>query len=301
MSHYNIGIDLGGTKVRVGIVDESGNIIEEITELTECEKGYEYVINKIINMINRLKNKDSVSTIGIGAPGPLDSNKGIIIEPPNLHGWKNVDIVKMIHEKTGIKTILDNDANVAGLAEAIYGAGKNYSIVQYITISTGIGGGLVINRKLISGAQGAAGEIGNMIVLPNGYKHSNLNAGTLEGLCSGTAIDRIAKERKITDEGAKKVFQLAFEGNEQARQLIYEVIDFLAIGIANIIHTINPDVFVLGGGVTESLKKYGYIEVLSDRVKKYVYDSLKESVNIKAAQLGTKSGLIGAGILPFFN
>ncbi|OEF99171.1 hypothetical protein BHF71_09825 [Vulcanibacillus modesticaldus] len=298
MASYNIGIDLGGTNVRVGVVDEHGHIIEEVSDLTEAKKGPKYVVDKITKMINSLENKDKISSIGIGAPGPLNPNTGVIIEPPNLLGWKNVPIVEMIYENTGIYCRLDNDANVAGLAEAKYGNGKDFDIVQYITISTGIGGGLIINKKIVSGSQGAAGEIGQMRIIANSPKQ--LTSSTLEDLSSGTAIAKFAKERKITNKGAKEVFELADNGNIDAKRLINEVLDYLAVGIANITHTVNPDIFILGGGVTESLKKYGYINELIAKVRGYVYNSLVDFVNIKPAKLGTKAGIIGAANLVKF-
>jgi len=295
---YTIGIDLGGTNLRIGLFDEKGEIIKEQSRPTEAEKGPEYAITNMAEAINDLKSNYDIKAVGIGSPGPLFPNTGIIIEPPNLPGWMNVPIVKMLEEKTGLPVKLENDANAAALAEATLGAGKGASSVYYITISTGIGGGYVLNGQLVSGAQGNCGEIGNMIVnpSPDAYQGPGLNRGALEGLASGTAIGRIGKERLNITNGAQEVFQLAEQGNQQAQEIIDEAVNYLAIGLANIINTVNPEVIVIGGGVMKS--KDLILKPLIEKTREYVYPSLKESLVIKPAVLDQKAGLVGAGLLP---
>ncbi|WP_226670506.1 ROK family protein [Metabacillus litoralis] len=295
---YTIGIDLGGTNLRIGLFNEQGEIIEEQNCSTEVEKGPHYTINIMAEAITSLKEKYEVKAIGIGAPGPLNPHEGVIIEPPNLTGWVNIPLVKLLEEKVALPVKLENDANAAALAEATLGAGKGASSVFFITVSTGIGGGFVLNGQLVSGAQGNCGEIGNMIVNPShdAYQGPGLNKGALEGVASGTAIGRIGQERLNITNGAQGVFQLAEQGNETAQLILDEAINYLAIGLANIVHTVNPEIIVIGGGVMKSQSLI--LQPLIEKTKKYLYPSLKASLNIKPALLDQKAGLIGAGLLP---
>ncbi|MDQ0226795.1 ROK family protein [Metabacillus niabensis] len=295
---YTIGIDLGGTNLRIGLFNEQGEIVEEYSRATEAEKGPEFAVNNMQEVINRLKQQYEIKAVGIGSPGPLDPYEGVIIEPPNLTGWVDVPLVKMLEEKTGIPVKLENDANAAALAEATLGAGKGAKSVFYVTVSTGVGGGYVNNGELISGAQGNCGEIGNMIVnpSPDAYQGPGLNKGALEGLASGTAIGRIGKERLGITNGAQGVFELASQGDKAAQDILDEAINYLAIGLANIVHTVNPEVIVIGGGVMKS--KDLILQPLIEKTRNYLYPSLRDSLIIKPALLDQKAGLIGAGLLP---
>jgi glucokinase len=295
---YTIGIDLGGTNLRIGVFNEQGEIINEQSQPTEAANGPEYVINQMAEIINELKSTYEIKAVGIGSPGPLNPHDGIIIEPPNLPGWVNVPIVNILEEKTNLPIKLENDANAAALAEATLGAGKGASSVFFITVSTGIGGGYVLNGELVSGAQGNCGEIGNMIVnpSPDAYQGPGLNKGALEGLASGTAIGRIGQERLNITNGAQGVFQLAEQGNKEAQAILNEAINYLAIGLANIVHTVNPEIIVIGGGVMKS--KNLLLEPLLEKTKGYLYPSLKDVLVLKSALLDQKAGLIGAGLLP---
>lgn len=288
-----LGIDLGGTNVRVALVCEEGNIMKETHASTEAQKGPDYVINKMKQMIREVTH--SPVPIGIGSPGPLDAKNGVILSPPNLPGWDNIPLAQILTDTFHVPVRVDNDANAASLAEAIYGAGKGYESVYYITVSTGVGGGYVLDGKLIQGATGYAGEIGNMIIVPNGPTHPMLNAGALEVLASGTAIAKQGRERLQTKGDAGDVFALMKEGNEIAASIVRNAMNYLSIGIANIMHTLNPDVIVLGGGVMKS--KDIVIPLLEAGVKSYVYPQMRESVNLTLAELGGNAGVIGAALL----
>jgi len=290
-----IGIDLGGTNIRVGLVNNRGKIVDIVQESTEAEKGQSYTIEKMKRMIEQLIEGKSVKGIGIGAPGPLDYKKGVILSPPNLPGWDNIQISKIFEEHFKVPVYLNNDANVAGLAEANVGSGVGFESVYYMTVSTGIGGALVINKELFNGANGCAGEIGNMILEPNGYKHNNLNSGSFEGIASGTSIGRVALERFGIEGGAKQVFRLAEQGNQEAQIIIDEAVQYLAMGIANIAHVVNPELFIVGGGVMES--KHLILSPLRKKVKEYVYPQLADNIQIVSTALGGKAGVIGAAML----
>ncbi|GAA0371550.1 ROK family protein [Bacillus horti] len=290
-----IGVDLGGTNVRVALVNDQGTVLASHSEKTEAEKGPDYIIAKIINMIDRYKKKEPIRGIGIGAPGPLNAKKGLILNPPNLPGWDHIPLVQKLEKHFQTSVVLDNDANVAALAEAKVGSGQGYESVFYLTVSTGIGGGFVINDRIYSGAHGYAAEIGNMIIDPSGYKHANMNQGSWESLASGTAIARQALKEFGHTGGTKEVFTLAQEGHESAVKIVHQTVDYLAMGIANIAHTIDPDVFVLGGGVMNS--KTLILEPLKQKVKEYVYPELAESIHIVHASLEDQAGVVGAALL----
>ncbi|WP_078543779.1 ROK family protein [Litchfieldia alkalitelluris] len=296
MRQNTIGIDLGGTNIRVALVEDHGMILKELNEKTEVEKGPEFVINKMVRMINEINQGENVKSVGIGAPGPLDLKKGLILDPPHLPGWTEIPLVRILEKETGLNVFLDNDANAAALAESLLGAGRDYESVYYITISTGVGAGFVINGKIFQGAQGYAGEIGNMIVNNAGQSYLGLNRGALEGITSGSSITREGMVRLGVKGGTEEVFLLAKNGDIVANEIIDEVIKHMAIAIANIIHTINPAVFILGGGVMKSEQQI--LEPLREKVKEFVYPGLKEIIRIHPAQLGTRAGIVGASLIP---
>ncbi|MYL37599.1 ROK family protein [Halobacillus litoralis] len=295
MAMKTIGIDLGGTNLRAGVVDEKGSILVEKSIRTETDKEPVYVIQQMNDMIKELMDSHDIASIGIGSPGPLNPHEGRILSPPNLPGWDDVPLVDEVQAAVDIPVYLDNDANAAALAEAKFGAGRGHSSSYYITISTGIGGGYVLDGKIVQGAQGYAGEIGNMILKPDGPSWSNLNAGSFEALASGTSIGREGKARLGVDGGAEEVFRKVKEGHEGAAIIIDDTITYLAMGIANLTHIVNPSVFVLGGGVMQAEDLL--LVPLRERLNDFLYPQLRNQVKLEPAELGTKSGLIGAALL----
>lgn len=175
-----IGVDLGGTNVRVAKVDESGNILQLVKQPTEVDKGRESVVEKIISMIESIDGHEDCIGIGMGVPGPVDTKNGVMILATNLPGFQGFAFAKIISDHFKKPTFLDNDVNVAGMGEALLGAGKGKDIVYYVTISTGIGGALVVNEKVIAGKNGHAGEIANLIIDRNRNKVNYLNVGAVE-------------------------------------------------------------------------------------------------------------------------
>ncbi|KWW20314.1 hypothetical protein AS888_19470 [Peribacillus simplex] len=295
MDKYLLGIDLGGTNLRMAVVTSEGNLIEEVKVKTESDKGPKHVIHNMITICEGLLQKRNIEAIGIGAPGPLDSKQGIILNPPNLPGWDEVPLTLILKEALGKKVVLDNDANAAALAEAAFGAGKGKESVFYMTISTGIGGGYIYRNQLIQGANFCAGEVGNMVVNPDGPPHPILNVGSLESLASGTAVHRLGKEKVGMAGDAGVVFTLAMNGQQEAEEIVDTVLTYLAKGISNIVHTIDPHIIVLGGGVMQS-NEY-IMPLLLEKVNDYLYPQLRNKVQIECASLGTKAGVIGAALL----
>ena len=290
---YVVGIDIGGTNIRAALLDEDRNILEKIKIKNEVDKGPEYNLNKIINHINENWVSKDIRGIGVGCPGPLNIKTGTILKAPNLRGWDNFNVKKYHEENTSLKTEVNNDANVAGLAEAIIGSAKGAESVFYITVSTGVGGAFIIDNKIINGANSFAGEICNLIINEDKYSHSGLVKGGLEGQCSGPNIARIASEKleKIVD--TPEVFELYKKNNKVAIEVVNELCENLSKGISNIISVVDPEVIVLGGSVV--LYNKDLLEIIIEKVREKVIN--KEAVDIRIAEIGDDAGLRGAGLL----
>ena len=290
---YVVGIDIGGTNIRAALLDEDRNILEKIKIKNEVDKGPEYNLNKIINHINENWVSKDIRGIGVGCPGPLNIKTGTILKAPNLRGWDNFNVKKYLEENTSLKTEVNNDANVAGLAEAVIGSAKGAESVFYITVSTGVGGAFIIDNKIINGANSFAGEICNLIINEDKYSHSGLVKGGLEGQCSGPNIARIASEKleKIVD--TPEVFELYKKNNKVAIEVVNELCENLSKGISNIISVVDPEVIVLGGSVV--LYNKNLLKIIIEKVREKVIN--KEAVDIRIAEIGDDAGLRGAGLL----
>ena len=293
---YYIGIDLGGTNVRVAKVDEDGNIVKDIIKPSHGLEGPQVINDNIIEILKEHDLSD-VSGIGLAIPGPVDGDKNVITQATNIPGCEGYPFADNIEKATGIKVILDNDANVAGLGEAMFGAGKDYKTVYYLTHSTGIGGALVIDKKVHSGHKGYAGEVANVIVDPDAKQYPNyehLNRGGVETVASGTAIGLIGNDLIGPEaDSGKKVFELAQNGDERALAIIDKMSKDFATCLAAISAIVAPDCFVIGGGCSKSHALY------FDKIEKYfkemAHPGMRE-VPIKLAELA-EPGVVGAAML----
>ncbi len=295
--NYYIGIDLGGTNVRVAKVSEKGDIIQMIKESTEIDQGVDHVMNKIIHMIEGIDDYQRVKGIGMGVPGPVETKTGTMLLASNLAGFEGYCIKDPIEKYFNIPTFVDNDANVAGLGEATQGAGIGCETCYYVTISTGIGGALIHNGQVISGKHGHAGEIGNLIIDRNREKLANqLNKGAVENEASGTAITRKGKVLfGDSIEHAGHVFNLARQGNPQALELVDNMAYDLAVMFSLIGHVVDPDMFIIGGGVMTKAR-----DVFFDKMVAY-YKTLvhKKMVDVQFCEAVLEEpGIIGAAMLP---
>jgi glucokinase len=302
---YVVGVDLGGTKIYTALVDLDGNIIKEKTVETLAHEGEQAVLGRIIDTIDYVTegtDKNLIKSIGIGSPGPLDVKNGIIIENSNLP-FKNFAIVKTIKEKYDLPTYLDNDANVATLGEFMFGAGKGTENMVFITASTGIGGGAVLNGKLFRGATGNALEVGHMTVSTEGPRCGCGNLGCAEALGSGTAIGKRAKEAVSTNVTtslknydnvtAKEVFKEAANGDRVAKNILNTSLTYLGIAVANTITNFDPEKVVVGGGVVNG----GVIDTIRNVVEERCMAAFVENCTIEKAVLGGKAGVLGAAAL----
>lgn len=291
-----IGVDLGGTNVRAAIVDENGKIIEMKKAATEIHLGSAHVMNKIIELIKSLNGYEKVSGIGLGVPGPVDTKERVMVLASNLPGFERYPIAREIEEALNIPTYIDNDANVAGLGEAYHGAGRGYDPVYYVTISTGIGGAMIVDGKVVSGKHGHAGEIANLIIDRNRKKINHLNAGAVECEASGTAITRKGQEMFGSSiEHAGHVFDLARNGDEKALKIVNDMAYDIAMAFSYIAHVVDPEVFVIGGGVMTKAKDV-FFEKLEEYYRTLIHPGM-QPVKLVEAEL-EEPGIIGAAMLP---
>ena len=290
-----IGVDLGGTNVRCAIVDEAGNVLADVSSESYGQQGPQKVLYNIYQLIRQLPDWQSCQGIGIGVPGPCNQMSGSMTLSTNLPGFKDFPFVETVEKELGLKTFIDNDANVAGLAEAVVGAGKGLAVVYYVTISTGIGGGLVVNGQCVSGKHGFTGEIANIIIDRNREKVNYLAVGAVENEASGPSIARKG-QKALNDETitTKKVFELAEAGNEKATEVLNGVIRDLAQLFATLAAVVDPDMFVLGGGV---MKSEDYIMPrLKEEFNKITHEALHDTPFVRAKL--KEPGVIGAAMLP---
>lgn len=290
-----IGVDLGGTNVRVAKVSENGEILSVVKEKTEINLGVEHVISKIVRMIQSLEGWESCNGVGLGVPGPVDTARGVMMLATNLPGFEQYPLSEEITKRTGLPAFVDNDVNVACLAESYHGAGKDSPICYYVTISTGIGGAFTVDHRLVSGMAGYAGEIADIIIDRNREKINYLNIGAVENEASGVAITRKGKAVfGDSIEHAGMVFDLARDKNPDALKIVDEMTTDLAIMFADIALVVNPHIFVVGGGCMQS--KDVFFETVQEKFKNYVHEGMK-CTKFTEAEL-EEPGLVGAAMLP---
>ncbi|MED4603411.1 ROK family glucokinase [Paenibacillus validus] len=303
-----LGVDLGGTAIKVGLCDEQGNLLQTDEGPTGTEHGPDVVLENIAQYARKLVTEsaytwDQVAGIGAGIAGFLDIPEGFVKLSPNL-GWRNVPVKKILEEKLGKPVKIDNDANVAALGEAWAGAGRGIANIVCYTLGTGVGGGIIINGRIYQGSNGMAGELGHMIIVPDleAIDCGCGKKGCLETVSSATGIIRMGKEAVERGEHtslalvenimAKDVFDAAKTGDETALRIINRAAMYLGKSMATVSVVINPQRFVVGGGVS----KAG--DILFDAIRKYyrecTQETAQEGVDIVPAILGNDAGIVGA-------
>ena len=284
------GIDIGGTQLRAAVFDENHNLVDSVKISNDRSRAAE---ENMAPLVDFLKGCGDLRGIGIGTPGPIDRRGGRMLNPPNLVGWDNFEIVRFVQERTGVRAVLNNDGNVAGLAEAVLGAGRGCESVAYMGISTGVGGAFIYRGRIMNGAHDNCAEIWNMIVNEDGYHHKNANPGCLNEQVSGSGFARIASERFGRTVSGRELFELYSQGNPAATEIVEKAADNLAKGIANITCTLDPEAIVIGGSV--AIHNWFFIERAAQLAKKYV--NYPGEVDVRAAKFGDDAGLIGAALL----
>ena len=253
---YTAGIDIGGTNTRIALIDEAYEIIQRIQFPTDVNNPHA-TLQKIQETVQSFS--VAIAGVGLSCPGPLDLKQGIILDTPNLKGgWHGLAVSKELSARLKVPVFLENDANLACLAEAVLGQGKDYSYVQFLTISTGLGSGLVIDKKIYQGAHGFAHEIANIPLWRNGPSHGSIYPGGVEAICSGTAITTRAKKAGLDVEHAGDVYSLACSQNQTAIDIMEDAKEYLANTIAIIYAFVDPEIVILGGSV--AIKIPGFVE-----------------------------------------
>lgn len=314
---YSIGIDLGGTNIVSAIVDYQGKIVNRLKVPTLAERGKEATIKRIIeaihkNIVQSAIAPDDIIGIGIGAPGPLDVKRGIINFAPNLPGWRDVLLRKILEDEFNMKVVLENDANAAAWGERCFGAGQGVNNLVCFTLGTGIGGGIIINGKIYHGNNYGAAELGHMTVNKDGPRCNCGNYGCLEAYSSATGIKNRIKNR--IKEGIKSkflnfdnddelfeslrlklIFETARKGDKLTKSVVEEAISYLGIAIANIANILNPEMVVLVGGITNEGDKL--LIPLKREVRKRAFYSNYKSLKIVIGKLDGNAGVLGAAAL----
>jgi glucokinase len=289
MASFAIGVDLGGTNLRIAAVDNHGTVLEKITTGTEVARHRDQVLDEMCNTISDLAAKFSDSNrltgIGIGVPGIIDMQSGMLHESPNLPGWRDYPVRKEMERRLGTTVVLENDANAAALGEKWLGAGSQVDDLCMLTLGTGVGGGLVLRGRIWHGMTGMAGELGHTTVDPYGVECGCGNRGCLEQYASATAVKRMAMEAIAIGEApelayamnrnpefsAKMVYELAEQGDEPAQQIFHKVGYSLGVVMANLVNTFNLRMYVIGGGVASAWRSFAPTMLEEVRRRSFVY------------------------------
>jgi glucokinase len=308
MNEAIAGIDIGGTKIAIALETIPGERISSRQFPTHVELGPEIILGNIVSAIREMSAEAEVRLMAIGlcCPGSVDVERGLPLWPIHLPGWHEFPVARLMEERLRVRTLIENDAKLAALGEYTYGAGRGFRDIVYMTISTGIGGGIIINGEILHGLGNGAGEVGHTIVLPDGPLCGCGLRGCLDALCSGTAIARRACEllakgrpsiiREMVghpDEVTAQLVALAAQrGDHLAREIWDEMIHFLSIGIGNLITILAPEAVILGGGVAASGEQL--LGPLRPLIRQRVTMLPVERVEILQAALAGESGVYGA-------
>jgi glucokinase len=313
MGRLVLGVDIGGTKIAAGVVNAAGKILSK-TRAPMVANGSARTamdcVHRVIQAGMQLS-MSPVEAIGISSPGPLDPRRGVIINSPNLPCWRDFALMKEIEETYGLPVRLDNDANAAGLAEALWGAGRNLASVFYVTIGTGIGTAIILEKRIYHGRTGAAAEGGHMTIdLHAPVACGCGKRGCLESMASGPALAARAKARLLRDLSsgtilrtmagkcpmtAEVVFAAAEAGDPVATAVLQEIVELLAVWLGNVIDLLEPQVIVVGGGVGGGLT--AWLPKIAEGLRRWTINTRAHEIPLMPAEYGTDSGIAGSAAL----
>ncbi len=305
---HALGVDIGGTKISVTLGDSRGKILAKKLLPTLTGKKARQGIDQLVGALQQLKASATgkrILGIGVGVPGPMDPNRGMVQRSPHLGGWQGFGLKTHLEKKLKLPVFITNDANAAAVGEKVFGAGRNADDFIYLTVSTGIGGGIILGGKLLLGASYGAGEVGHTLIVPEGERCGCGRRGCLEAYASGTAIAQfvrreIRKGRRTRLSGlisAEKVSDAARKGDRLSIEAFRLAGYYLGIGLANLINIINPEMLILGGSVMKSSSLLWPSMIRSART--HAWPSLYAACRITRTQLGDQVGDFGALALVF--
>jgi glucokinase len=303
MSEYSIGVDLGGTNLRAAAIDGQGRMLEKIAGSTALEAGRDAVIADMVQSIETLRarlGEHNLRGVGIGLPGFILMDKGIIVGSNNMPEFENYPVRDEIEKRLSAKVILENDANAAALGEKWMGAGREVDDLVLLTLGTGIGGGIITGGRVLHGQLGMAGELGHLTVVPNGNPCGCGNRGCVEKHASATAIAAMARLIGLGhDLTSEDVYNLATEGNERAIAIFHSMGESLGVALANLINIFNFPLYLLSGGPLPAWNFFS--PAMFDEVARRSFTYRHSPTRIEKATLGNEAGLYGAAYLPFLH
>jgi glucokinase len=306
----NVGVDVGGTNIKFGVIGEDGQIVFQEKIKTDPSRGSSAIVRSIIQGIDAILLKASlrpqdVNSIGLGVPGTADAKSGVVVYAPNLF-WRNVEIVKEIQQAVPLPVFIAQDTRAAAWAEYLIGAGKGLRGVAGVTLGTGIGCGMVLDGKIFHGALNTAGEFGHQIVELDGRLCNCGRRGCLEAYAGGLAIVRDAKKnipamnehlrQNPSEDGVQYVYQQAHEGNPHAIQLTERVVKYIGMGLVNLINLNSVDLIAISGGISNAPSEL-LLDPLIEFVRNSAYESAAKKVRVCRSALGEDAPLIGAALL----
>jgi glucokinase len=314
MQNVLLGIDIGGTNIKIGCLDSGLKIIDKVSKLNRSDIEPQEMVELIVADCKKLLAQAGlvfaqVQSIGVGSPGPLDPKSGILKSAPNLKKFHNTPLREMLSKKMGKPVVLENDANAACWGERIAGAGSGGDDMVFLTLGTGIGGGIVSNGQLIRGTSGEAAELGHIIIYPGGRLCGCGQRGCVEAYASATntakrAIENLQQNNKSTLKKiletngkitCKDVFGCAQQGDEFAKQMVEQTAEALGLVCVNILHVTQPQRIVFGGGMIAAGKYL--LDKIQYHFDKYIWTIKKEDIQLCFATLGEDAGIIGAAAL----
>lgn len=293
-----LGVDIGGTRIKVGVVDELGRLSDMKEFSTRVDLGREALIRRIIRIIQRRLSEEAdrpnpPAAIGLGAAGMIDVRKGVVLLSPNFPDWQQVPLARSVSEQTGLPTFLDNDANAITYGEKWVGAGKDMNNFACLTLGTGVGSGLVLDGRLWYGSQGSGPEIGHMTIHPKGRRCKCGNRGCLETLASaGWLVKMASKIKDRASLSSKDLYLRALQGDPYCRGLFENLGEALGIAIASLIHILSLEGVVLGGGLSRAATIF--LPSLEKEFKKRLTLVAPEKIKIRISRLQERSGVLGA-------
>jgi len=307
-----IGVDLGGTNLRTALISPAGEIAHKQKEPTEAGQGHRGVIAKLIASIRQQQEHAQrsgrmVVAVGVGAPGVIHAHRGVVVKSPNFPDWDNLPLKQELEAASGIPVFIENDANAAALGEQWRGAAQGINSMIFLTLGTGVGGGIVLDGRIWQGADGMAGEVGHMTIIPDGRKCGCGNRGCLEMYASSRGIVMSYQEGLAKRAGSPSVdavtsaeiYEAARRGDALALCVMEAMGRSLGIGIANLINIFNPEMVVIGGGVKDAWTLF--IEATRDEVRKRAFAYPAERTRIVPSVLGDDAGMIGAAAVALQN
>jgi len=309
MSKRYVGVDLGGTNLKLGLVSAEGEPLLRHSAATEADRGPDHVLARIADAVRALCDAASigladVSAVGLGAPGPVDWKAGVVVFAPNLSGWRDIPARDRLHQNLDRPVVLENDANAAAYGEFRCGAGRDVRNLVLLTLGTGIGGGIVLDGRLFRGPTDTGAELGHMVIRHGGRRCGCGNRGCLEAYASATAV--VARMREALQAGERSrladsadltcedIFAAAEAGDALAKRIVEETADYLASGITSILHVLNPEMVVLTGGMMGAGDKF--LNEIRRRVRETAFERASSACEICWSTLGGDAGILGAAL-----